>query len=329
MHPLDESVTSGKKGSSGASGRQGRVSVWPTEWVRRGRGKVNVRKALAGIVVIGSLALPSGTNAAPTERASRVTALAGTTVVTGRAIGYARVRVTESIDPMKLDASIEGDGRVISVVIAREEKGPGKHWPALEVTSFGHCGTEPGCKPDPDYDSMGWTSSVRKLKPGIYGLYLIADGEPARVTLRFAELDGRARVAPTLPAKAILQSIEPQVQVEATRSVYSAGATAPFRGPGLAMMAQTIHAPGTGTAVWGSCFYEDEPPADETTAYMPPSCPDGPPHRDPWIKQYNETSEEGLGFELGAFFIPAAMGGWYVTTSEVDISGSVVVWLKY
>lgn len=287
-----------------------------------------MNRALAAAVVIGVLGLPSHAGAAPAEPPG-LPVIAGTTVVTGSEIGYARVRLTKTVDPMELDASIEGDGRVVSAVLAREKKGPGKYWPALEVTSFGHCGTEPGCRPDPDYDSMGWSSSVDKLRPGIYRLYLIADGVPARVTLRFPELDGKLRITPALPAKAILQSATPQVQVEATRSIYSAGLTSPFRGPGMAMFAQTIHVPGTGTAVWGSCFYEDEPPADETTAYMPPNCPDGPPHRDPWIKEYSETSEEGLGFELGAFFIPAAMGGWYVTTSPPDISGSVAFWIKY
>lgn len=289
---------------------------------------MKINKTVTAIAVIGALALPSA-HAAPAEQSSGLPVLAGKTVVTGSEIGYARIRLTKTLEPMEVEPTIEGDGRVISVVLAREEKGPGRKWPALEVTSFGHCGTEPGCSPDPDYDSVGWYSSVERFRPGVYRLYLIADGEPARVVLRFPALDGKTTLTPARPATALIQSITPQVLVEPTRSLYSAGSTAPFRGPGLASLAQTIQAPGTGTAIWGHCLYENEPPPDETTAYMPPNCPQGPPRQRPWIREYDETSEEGLGFELGMFFIPAAMGGWYATTSQVDLSGSVAFWLKY
>lgn len=254
--------------------------------------------------------------------------LARKTTVVGSESAYARVRLPKSVTFRKTLVEIEGDGRAVGVVLTSEVNGRVPRTPKLiefDSVRLSDC-FEEGCSPDQQLAPSG--STGERPRPGIYRLYLIADGAPASVTITFPELKGKTTIVPTSPSRTVVQTMTSWVSIDVTRSVYSAGDIAPFRGNGMAWMGQTIEAPGSGTAAYDFCIYWDEPPTVEATAYLP-GCPKVFPGG-PYIREYEESREDWLGFHLSlGGRIPAAIGNWYATTSPVDVGGSVAVWLKF
>lgn len=290
------------------------------------------------IALVAVIAVPGRTAAAPAARSS-IPTLAGKTTATATNSAYIRVHLPIAVHYEQIDVvELVGDGRAVGFALVKERNGRvRKNAAILEAVRFGDC-FEEACATDYPFDAWGaggtgptpGKSLYPVYPPGIYRLYLIADGAPATVTLEFSELTGETTITPTTPARALVQNLTPRLPVGPTRSLYSAGDVAPFRGHGLTYMFQKIEAPGNGTAIYDACIYWDEPPAQEATAYLPPDCPKGMPqgHR-PTIKEYNDQDEEHLGYQVGIYALPAAIGNWYATTTPADVGGSVAVWLKF
>lgn len=161
------------------------------------------RALLAALMLLaGAAAVPAVAAAPP--------ALAGTTVVTGSAIGAMQVRVPRAATISLLPnadstqgaaATFRGTGRLLAAVLVRRPV-TDEVW----LTSRGVCMTA-GCSGERRFfgthRTPGVPSAPARLDPGTYTLYWITDGKPASVTLRFGGLSGRATLRP--PAVGAMQ----------------------------------------------------------------------------------------------------------------------------
>ena len=163
------------------------------------------------ILVLGSLSTPSlareGSSSPPT--------LGYRNVITGDAISGITVRVPErAIFTSKVSRSpsfdISGQGRVLGFALVRQAEDVEDTW-AIYGTRWSFCAmrcTEKqlderlrGTKPDELSGGYGWRSDEGPpryvVDPGVYRLYLIADGHPVRVTLTLNGLQGTRHLVPT------------------------------------------------------------------------------------------------------------------------------------
>ena len=174
---------------------------------------------------------------------------------------------------------IEGRGRMTGYVLVQE----GRHIldrVTLMTTISRFCG-EPGCNSKDPFFWHGGTkvpkdseTGVSTLPSGDYILYVVADGAPVTVTLRFDGLRGPAkRVAlkDSVDAGIVLPRV--RASVGPTRSVYSFGEEVDFSGPsGIAiplMRFRTGHAFSNRREV---CYYLGGPKVPDPVAYGP-RCP--------------------------------------------------------
>lgn len=278
---------------------------------------ISVSMLMTSIVVVGH----GDAQARPT---SKIPTLAGITKVVGSESAWMRVRLPTTVNSRKVSFDFDGNGRAIALYLVHEEHGRIPRKPVrLDAERFGQC-FEEACEPSP-YLSWGWGASNNRLPAGIYRLYLITDGAPVEVTFNLHQLEGATQLTPAAPAQALVQTSTTRVLTEPSDSAYSGGDAAPFSGRGAAKLFQWLDPSGKGTAKYGACVYEDEPPADETTAYLPENCPS--PFQDS-VKGYEED-EGGFGVSYGLSSLPAALGTWYTATTPVEVHGSVAVWLKF
>lgn len=104
------------------------------------------------------------------------------------------------------------------------------------------------------------TGSDFAVPAGSYRLYLITDGQPTTVTLRFAGLAGESGLVPTVPTRAVVQTVPLASAGPAPAgAVYSGGGeatvTTPFVNFYVNKLATQVHT----ESVFRSCFYLEAP----------------------------------------------------------------------
>lgn len=291
-------------------------------------------RVATGIVVLAmglsaSPAMADHTVIPPVDR-SAIPELAGENTVLASESGWTRVRLPVDVDASKMydfDTEIRGAGRVIALFMMREVAGalpkdPGGVW----LMRFGDCDTR-ACEPNP-FSSAWMSSDVRTLRAGIYRIYLVVDGARASATFNIPELEGATRINPTRDVRAKVQTLTPRIQESTTGVVFSAGNEAPFRGRGIALQGQFVDPIGPGVINNDYCLYEDDVPAGGSWTYMPPECGDTLSSTLSSTRTYAPLSYQCCwGFQLALDFLPKAMGSWYTSTTPVEDSGAVAMWL--
>lgn len=288
-------------------------------------------------IMAGVPARAAHTSVPPIDR-SPLPSLAGDTTVVGNETAWMRVRLpkplaTEEIDGA--DLKVRGHGRLFGILMVREIDGEIKPRQGyIDILRSGMC-NKPGCKPKPmAMISGGAATQDGKLPAGIYRLYLLADGGRVSVDFSTPELPGAVRLNPRRPARSMVQNLTPRVQVADTGVIYSAGDERPFRGRGFVFQAQWVDPMGAGVIARDFCIYPKEPPADQTTAYLPPECP-----VDLWwelltltYSTYSPASySDRCCWEMhqAANFLPKAIGSYYTLTSPAEHYGAATLWLKF
>lgn len=231
--------------------------------------------------------------------------LAGKTIIKGERSGVMSVRLPRPVHfaPFPQPAyqrprdvlRIEGRGRFVGVMM-RRQSAAGKG--LLQIVAPGLC-VRSGCSPVLDFPDNyyglaypyergpeGQEGASGVLPAGRYHLYLIADGAPATVILRFRGLAGKTVLTPRRPASVRMVKVEPDAQAPSSPPpgspakdlIYSGGDTHRFESAGGAFM----------SAIWkwelsereanlvGSCDYRGLPPVSPSgTPYQ--MCDSGPP----------------------------------------------------
>jgi hypothetical protein len=159
--------------------------------------------------------------------------------------------------------TVAGDGRYVGWIL-RPAGAPASEGRALTGHRFGHCFT-PGCAPGTQslvvaaFGFDGGASQDYALPAGTYDLYLIPDGAPATVSLKFQGLTGSTGVQPEVPVVAHVSSPSGSGTGPAN---FESGSTLPVGAPGgMVFTATAVSGMGPGSGQIGSCIYEGGPPS--------------------------------------------------------------------
>lgn len=117
-------------------------------------------------------------------------------------------------------------------------------------------------------DAHNPNADTWRLPAGNCHLYLIADGRPVSVTLSLAGVSGSTRLTPKAPVAAELARPENRYL---DLGAAGAGAAGRVRGPGLLLLAATLHQP-TFQHLFTGCIYRGKDAAARAT--YAPGCPD-------------------------------------------------------
>lgn len=188
------------------------------------------------------------------------------------------------------DISITGGGRFAGLAIVADM--PAAKPTFVFAVNVNGCWT-PGCTTPADErlfpqplaayanatarGSLGGVMAVT-LEPGRYRLYLLADGQPVRATLRLAGLRGSLTIRPRTPAAGVnMTSVAPNLGAIPTANgqIYSAGATGHIGAPvGLLLDAMEVRTLAHVSDIAGGCYYQNTKP---TGSIFLPGCPGGQP----------------------------------------------------
>lgn len=295
---------------------------------------MRLSKLIVGMVLLAGAAVPGIASPASATHTSTpavdrgaVPVLAGKTMLEGSETGWLRVRLPKAVETPD-QTTISGNGRLIAAYLFEERDGSVvRDGVNFSTDRFGWC-AEQACEPSPWASSGSAARTARNglLPAGTYRLYLIADGAPASVTLRFRGLSGATRLRPRFEAVSALRTMPGHVPGGDVGPLYSAGDEAPFRGQGVSLLGHYFETQAAGVAAFGYCVYPKRAPGDGPAAYLPPECPSRPASS-PWVRSFHPLTN-GLGFVLGLDGVPAAMGSWHAATAPVESTVTVALWLR-
>ena len=239
---------------------------------------------LAACAFTALVAIAPAASAAPPQHVA-----AGITVVEGATSGVTRLVVPRDAkvdeNPFIGSFTASGAGRVQGLVL-RVAGAPVTDIRSIRAAQVNFCYSA-GCTPEAGapvdrvmtvrgfarataVDDGHWV-----VPAGIYDLYLIADGAPGSVTLRFDGLEGTTRIRPEAPAKASIISPAPATpQLGAGAIAFSAGTVNPVGEPGGLLLESTmIRGTGPASYILGDCFRPGGPPPANNYN----GCPGGEP----------------------------------------------------
>ena len=293
-----------------------------------------------GIIVV-AIALIAGLVQGPASAAApspRVPELAGVTTFTADQSGSMLVRVPDGLgDPRDWDlkARFSGTGRVMAFVLVLEDwEGRERRTPMIVGQRFGDC-TEVACTRHPWTAGSLWANGVMPsgdVPGGLYRLYVVADGAPVTTKLVAPMLRGRITLKPTGPAQVEIRTLTPihellapLDEVASRLNLYSAGAKAPFEGPGYSSLRAWWRSDIKPAGMFGLCTYQEDPLV-EAVAYLPGACRNTFVS-DPYV--YPTPIEDGYGtLEAHWNYLPAAFGFWNLSAAPTNDVGSVAFWLR-
>jgi len=307
-------------------------------------------RSAAFVVLAGALLLGVGATTTPAKAADPYPTLRETNVVHTSTSGVATVRLTDplTIDFKKLFSApppLEGAGRLTAMVL---EKGG---TPYLAAGLPGDC-SAPGCT-----GSGSWFAFPRVYKrhldPGVYHLYVVADGAPVTATLSLPGLGGRTDLTVTPDADIVAHdfaALLPSTGAGMDPAVYTANAGGTIGAQGGMLISQSyITTSNFVGAYYRHCATAGPPPV----AYLPGcSLPPGtgtvselsdpytachlPFGCDPQWASFEAQNGVPYGdVDLAITRVPAASAGqwsqgvYYQGAAVVTSASSMGVWLSY
>lgn len=285
------------------------------------------------LVLIVGVALTAGF-APQTVSASPPPALAGVTVVSGSRTGSVFVSVPQaaSVSIQPSAKSIAGNGRAAGALLVAVDPGPKKRT-TYALTRIAFCAAA-GCVTDKTrsaefafYDG-DYDDEELRVPAGRYVLYVIADGAPVSVTMKFRGLAGSTRITPTGPADFGVGPPPVAITEGTTGAVYSAGKATDMSGPGsFSLSALRIASDNWAAGPVTTCLYDRKPPQ---TVGFGPGCPagqnfvflDAVVSVIPQVKIYGSAAgRDGPGV-LGH-------GAWFAAAASIDAAESMAFQLDF
>ena len=284
----------------------------------------------------------------PGAAASAAVTVAGTTVVTADRPASIAVRL-----PRPVRFAVYGDvtfsaprGRVTAMVLKKDGD-----WdaPVVKAVHTGFCPAR-GCSSPVPQSMHGsvWAPGTKdgvegRLPAGSYRLYVVPDGAPVTVTLRFSGLSGTRRLTARTPARATVVAPAPTVAEPATAPALFAGGstfrTGPRGGAHAVAIWKELPVFGEPGAV-GVCEYRAAPPAGAAPPYQFP-CAGGsgdiPPSTAATFHGSGATTPIGPGrflasINAGYLLAPDeqfAIGGYHNTVGPVTAAYVHQLWLDF
>ncbi|MBA2726232.1 MAG: hypothetical protein H0U53_09600 [Actinobacteria bacterium] len=282
-----------------------------------------------GLVLILAM-LPLNIVAGDAPAATPLPAIAGETIITGTSSGYIDVRVPK---PVSLDTSfdesnsleVQGRRGALSgfAMIALNEEGDlaeisgcpgptnglmgGQLWQGAEVVDF-VMGLNRW-----NLDAVQCYEERTTLQAGSYRLYLLANGSPTTVTIRFRGLTGKRVLRPTTTTRFVQE--RPRPVVDGT-NLYSNGALYDSDRHRLSFHALMLITDPHLAGEFNFCYYDDPPQREIAFA---PGCPLALAREGVNDRFYNLGKDRKLLLSNGPVG-PGSFGQgvWFTTQSVVE-----------
>lgn len=239
------------------------------------------RRLLVTLLAVG---LPSSSASLGGTPERRVV-LRGTNRILGSGIAGVGVRIPEGASVSFVErpnrfkgpsssVSVSGRGRAIGLILIPESSTDQASF--FAAGRFARC-SEPGCKASSDVVNFmfpgrfatGDGDRWQDLRGGDYNLYLLADGEPAEVTLKLRGLSGKQRLYPSQPAPIDFKTPETRISHLAGPSYFSAGSAFDGGRVGIAIGMLSVRSTSNPVpSAYGVCSYDGPRPPDQV-AYGP------------------------------------------------------------
>ncbi len=287
-----------------------------------------LRAMVAGVIAAGGVLSTAAANASPNGAQG---ALAGTTVIAGDRSASMPIRVTRSVHVDVSQIDVTGGGRIIGFLLHRDGSWAG---PGIEDIQFGQCAA-PGCRhvwkhfteqavihaPDADF-----SNSTGTLPVGRYHLYLVADGAPVRIVLRFRELAGSVTLTPTQPERTEIVQPIATTPPSLTPMLFAAGAThriGPYGGIQEMILWKQVNN-GLERSQHGVCGYDGQAPAQATgtSAYQAP-CDVNNPSLGLFLGLGPSTPDGGSPPEISGHWYDHFFTGYWLPPGTYSIGGFV------
>jgi hypothetical protein len=249
--------------------------------------------------------------------------------VTSAEAGFALLRLDQ---PTRLfdgfEAKIEGNGRIVGYVMIKQDRTPMASRPSVYAFRYRRCNAI-ACE-GPSREGTTWGHDLEGpvsdpvIPAGMYRVYVLTDGAPARVIFTIDTASGRAAVQTTHTTELQIGKIDMRVSENNTGAIYSAGEGRPFKGQGIAIMSTWLEGDSIATGAQGDCMYFESPPPPEI-AYAP-GCPLGNSRPTAIVPSPDGFTGENAS-TMG--FLPHALGAYHVISGEVSDYGAIAAWLKY
>lgn len=299
----------------------------------------SVRAFAAAAVVLGVLA--------PAADAGHAPALAGETVITATRTAKMRVYVPQrariSVNTAK-SVDVDGSGRMAGVLLRENvTRAPDQATFLRLPAQFGSrvyasapsapvTGCDRSLEPAHTDCSKAKAPTHYDLRRGTYTLYVVTDGAPVRVTLRFDNLRGRTELTPTTPAAGGFSNLKTSVDAPVS---WSAGTEVRTTGPGWLFTAGWWQQDESAVGQSGACWYDGPSQVAPLGDYRwLPGCPAGSSGSGTEIRNpmYGGVSQArgGQHATLGTSRTDGAgtygLGLW-TTAQNVRATGGFAYWL--
>ncbi|MDQ3915313.1 MAG: hypothetical protein M3323_08300 [Actinomycetota bacterium] len=239
-------------------------------------------KGLAVAAVAASLVtalLPTHAGAAKPRQTGPVV-LGADNVISGTT-GYTAVTIPKGAHfPAKTGENpyfrISGRGRFVGALLVQAGNGLLRDGVSLFVGRYSFCDA-PACDPVEPTQVLITRGTDREgtLPPGDYRLYLITDGAPASVAMRFDGLTGKTKIVPDVRLDA--EVTEPATNIAAPGNLaHSYARSYDFKGvKGFTFKVLSIKGDAWAAGRYGDCIYGSDPLLPAPVGYIAPECPGG------------------------------------------------------
>jgi hypothetical protein len=200
--------------------------------------------------------------------------------------------------------------------------------PAMENVAIGQCKTK-GCnfREDPFYFTVCFCSSDDL--PGLWELYVVADGAPVTVTFKLKGVHGEARVSVNDPVTSEIKTLRPRFYEEGpSSSVYSTGDFTTLDSSDYGLIGFWFTGVPYAASAGDDCIYWQggtHPPEEQ--AFLP-GCPTRP-SADPFVFVNPSMGRGNVMWTTSGICCPVGLGGWFATAAEVKRHGAVALWIDY
>jgi hypothetical protein len=178
-----------------------------------------------------------------------------------------------------------------------------------------------------DGPTTGKLASTAVLPAGAYNLFILADGSPATVTLRFRELEGHIQLAPKTPAQLDLRQLQPQIPIPGNQAAYTARGYRSLETYGMGFSISWLVAPTHIASEVGACLFLRDPLAD-VYSRLPGRCWDGGGGSAQWVtippRGFATATYGNSVLSPGEW----GLGGYFESVSQVNRFGCLVFWLE-
>jgi hypothetical protein len=285
-------------------------------------------------LVVAVVALLAATAPAADAKPKKAPVFAGVTSISGSTTGYARVTLTKQArlgNPAYFARrgaiTITGGGRFAAFALVQESAngavlvGGHSDFTRSDTAADGEFVGDPTARTA--VDGVDYV-----LKPGTYRLYLVPDGKPATVTLRFDGLSGRTDLRPSTARTATVQDdlrLDPTV----TPGLLSFGGEHVAKGAALRFGVAAVRLEAHTETSTSFCDYEGVPSGPNP--YLP-GCP-SPTGESSWthILISDEFVGQGTLVSYGmSYYEPGTYGSGLamVTGSAITAADAKQVWLN-